>query len=199
MRISELTGKIAALAAEIPSDWQTRHEDFRALQKAEDKARKRYRRNVDDAYAPIGELVGIIGDVDRLAALEPDLVALRENIAGSAPADSVKRIAQVAKALGAVAGAGKIRSRLSRARRALRRKEPDQTKALKRLDQAIATFGEELAWRQRAKRELLPGLAAYEAAIRGTIGLRQQPRLPYSRALEIASCTAEHRDISLYF
>ena len=198
-RIAVLAGEISVLRAEIPSNWETRHKEYRVLQKAEDRARRNYRRNVDDAYTPIGELVAIIRDVDRLAALEPDLIALRGHIAGTAPADSIKRIAEVAKVVGAVAGAGKIRSQLSRARRALRGKAPNQTKALKRLDQAVGTYREELAWRQRAKQELLPDLATYEAAIRETIGLRQQPRLPHFRALEIASCTAEHRDISLYF
>ncbi len=104
-----------------------------------------------------------------------------------------------AKAVGAVAGAGKIKSNLSSARRALRKKNPDREKALKKLNQALKIYREELAWRQRAKVELLPGLEAYEMAIRDTIGIRKQSRLPHDMALELASCTAEHRDISLHF
>jgi hypothetical protein len=56
-----------------------------------------------------------------------------------------------------------------------------------------------VAWRERAARDLLPKLEAYEAAIRDTIGLRQQPRLPDARVPDIAACLAYHRDISLQF
>jgi len=42
-------------------------------------------------------------------------------------------------------------------------------------------------------------LATYEAAIRETIGLRQQERLPRDQALLVAGCSSGHRDISLSF
>ena len=54
-------------------------------------------------------------------------------------------------------------------------------------------------WRRAAQATLLPGLQAYEASIRYSIGLRQQPRLPREQALELVGCTAQHRDISLSF
>ena len=94
---------------------------------------------------------------------------------------------------------GKIKSNLSGARRALRKKTPDREKALKKLGDALKIYREEIAWRQRAKVELLAGLGAYEEAIRDTIGIRLQSRLPQEMALDLASCTAEHRDISLHF
>ena len=36
-------------------------------------------------------------------------------------------------------------------------------------------------------------MTAYEAAIRDTIGLRQQPKMPRHVALDVAACTANHR------
>jgi hypothetical protein len=45
----------------------------------------------------------------------------------------------------------------------------------------------------------LPGLKEYEAAIRETIGVRLQSRLTRDQALDMASCTSVHRDISPYF
>ena len=47
--------------------------------------------------------------------------------------------------------------------------------------------------------KLLPGLDAYDAAIGGSIGLRQQPRLPEAQALFVAGCSSNHRDVSLSF
>jgi tetratricopeptide (TPR) repeat protein len=187
------------LRADIPEHWESKHEQFRVVQKAEDKALKTYRRNVDQAYEPIGELVRVIAGAEQLAALDPELMALTPLVTSGDPAEGVEKLAAAAKAVGAVAGTGKIKSNLSGARRALRKKTPDREKALKKLGSALKIYREELAWRQRAKVELLPGLEAYEMAIRDTIGIRKQSRLPHDMALELASCTAEHRDISLHF
>ena len=197
--IETIAAEREALRAEIPEHWESEHEQFRVVQKAEDKALKTYRRNVDQAYEPIGELVRVIAGADRLAALDPELMALTQQVTSGDPAEAVASLAAAAKAVGAVAGAGKIKSNLSSARRALRKKNPDREKALKKLNQALKIYREELAWRQRAKVELLPGLEAYEMAIRDTIGIRKQSRLPHEMALELAACTAEHRDISLHF
>ena len=198
-RAESIAAKREALRAQIPERWNTEHEKFRVLQNAEDKALKAYRRNVDQAYEPIGELVRMIAGADRLAALDPELMALTQQVTSGDPAEGVARLAAAAKAVGAIAGTGKIKSNLSSARRALRRKNPDRDKALKNLGQALKIYRQELAWRQRAKVELLPGLGAYETAIRDTIGIRLQSRLLHEMALDLASCTAEHRDISLHF
>ena len=68
-----------------------------------------------------------------------------------------------------------------------------------RIPKGAIAFDAELAWRKRAEAGLKNGLAAYDAAIRDTIGLRGQPRLPKEQALYVASCNAGHRDISLSF
>ena len=202
----EMEERIAIIAAEreeqlakIPARWSDEHENFRVLQKAESKALKAYRRNVDDAYGPIRELVTTIEGVDGLAALDAELMALTQQVTSGDPAESVVRLAAAAKAVGAIPGAKKIRSNLSGARRALRSKTPNREKSLKKLGQALKIYREELAWRQRAKVELLTGLVAYEMTIRNTIGIRQQSNMPQEMAIEMASCTAEHRDISLHF
>jgi tripartite ATP-independent transporter DctM subunit len=198
-RIETINAERESLRVEIPEHWESEHEQFRVLQEAEDKALKAYRRNVDQAYEPIAELIKIIEAVDRLAALDPDLMALTPLVTSGDPAESVERLAAAARAVGAAAGSGEIKSNLSGARRALRKKTPDREKALNKLGQAQEIYREELAWRQRAKADLLPGLRAYEVAIRNTIGIRLQSRVPHEIALDLASCTADHRDISLHF
>ncbi len=197
--IIEFRSERDALLSQVPAAWGARHKAFRTLQAAEEKARKTYRRNIDEAYMPVQELMEIVADTDRLAALESDLVALRASVPDTEPAESVDKIAKMAKAVGSVAGAKAIRSDLSAARRALRAKQPNMDKAIKKYDSAIKKYQKDLAWRQRAKTELLPGLETYEASIRDTIGLRQQPRMPREQALELVGCTAKHRDISLHF
>ena len=45
----------------------------------------------------------------------------------------------------------------------------------------------------------MPGLSAYDEAIRHSIGLRVQERLTKEQARLVAQCQSVHRDISLYF
>ena len=58
---------------------------------------------------------------------------------------------------------------------------------------------EDIVARQASASSVLPGLKAFEAEIRDTIGLRQQSRLTDDQASAISSCLAKHRDISLNF
>ena len=87
---------------------------------------------------------------------------------------------------------------LADARKALR-KNPDPVKATEALDRAVAGLAEDLSWRREAAEKVLPGLQTYSAALADTIGLRQQRVLPREQALYVASCTSNHRDISLNF
>ena len=197
--VESLQAERDALVAEIPDRWESEHKAFVDLQKSEEAARNAYRRNVDEAYAPVRELMQIVADTDRLAALDAELVALRERMPSAPPEEMVDALADMAKAVGDIEGTRDIRSDISSARRALRARQPDPAKALEEYDNALKKYREELVWRQRAKTELLAELESYEGAIRDTIGLRQQPRMPRKQALELVGCTAEHRDISLYF
>jgi hypothetical protein len=198
-RIADLRAERADLEAAIPADWETEHKKFVVLLDADKKARRLYRQNADGAYEPIIELLGIVAATDRLAGLESRIKQLESAIVGGDPKDAVARIAEVAKLVGKVDGAGAIRSQLSKARRALKSKKPDPEKALASFNKALQAYDEDLSWRRRASKELLPGLRDYEATIRDTIGLRQQPRIPEKQALEIAGCNSAHRDISLNF
>jgi hypothetical protein len=88
---------------------------------------------------------------------------------------------------------------LSDLRREVRKGSADWSKASRLIGEARQAYEEELAWRQIAVVDIEPDIASYEAAIRDTIGLRQQPRLPEDIALDVAVCSADHRDISLSF
>ncbi len=120
-------------------------------------------------------------------------------ISSKEPKEAAELIKGVSRRVGKVAGAKQIRSEISKARKALRSKKPDVEKAMAALERAIKLYGEDMTWRKKAVSELLPGLQAYEAKIRHTIGLRQQRSLPREKALEIAACNSDHRDISLHF
>ena len=103
------------------------------------------------------------------------------------------------KQIRSVEGARSVQTELSRARRSLRGNSPNKASALTKIDSAIQKFEEELAWRRNASASVLPALERYEQTIRGTIGLRQQRRLPEDFAVDVAGCMSYHEDVSLYF
>ena len=196
---TRLEGERKAALASIPAEWRTRNEAFTTLVEAETKLRGDYRRNVDDAYEPIRNAVETIDAAGALAGMRDGIGRLRAAVAERPADETAERIGQAVMAVNAIPGGRVVGAELDKARRALRGRSPDKAEALKALEAAQRVLAAELAWRERAARDVLPRLAVYEAAIAGTIGLRQQPRLPEERRAPIASCLSHHRDISLYF
>lgn len=197
--IAELEAEIEALTATIPAEWDETYSAYRDLQKADDKARLDYRRNVDDAYNQIVETISVIDASGALAEARPRIEALRDVVNDPDPEAAAEQFKTVADSLNSVAGAGEVKSLLSGARRALRARTPDPEKAAEDLEEAIALVDSETQWRSQAETTLRPALVSLEATIRDTIGLRQQDRLPREIALFVASCNSGHRDISLNF
>lgn len=198
-RVSDLKAREKSLLDTIPAGWAEADKTFAALRKEERTARLQYRRSADSSYTPVR---GVLDTLQGTEALEPigrELQVLRSQVAASEPASMEEPVKAMADKVGAIAGTREIKTPLSRARRALRARTPDKEKALAQIDKAIAAFDEQMTWRNRANNELLPGLQSYEAAIRNTLGLRQQNKMTREQALFVASCNAGHRDISLNF
>jgi tripartite ATP-independent transporter DctM subunit len=198
-RIAKLTAERDALLATIPPAWDEAHKNFLTFTKAERTARTAYRKAVDSAYAPVVELRAIIADAGALAALGDTLTALQAEVPGMEFDSAVTRIEAAEKQIGDVAGTKDIKALLAKARRAIKGKAPNPEEAARSLAEATQAYDADLAWRKRAEAGLKNALAAYDAAIRDTIGLRGQSRLPKEQALYAARCGAGHRDISLSF
>ena len=184
---------------EIPSDWDDTRESYLDLVTAETNARRQYRRGADNAYEPVSVFLAVLESTKQLTLLEGELLALREEINEQDAEKTVLRLKALAKEFSSIKGADKIKSKITKARRALGKKKPKAEKALKLYDQAIEKFNEQMIWRTRAVSELQPSLRDYEQAIRGTVGIRQQLKMPKELALFVARCTSGHRDISLNF
>ncbi len=208
--VAEMQAEVAELQTEkdnfeskISPKWQEARKSYLELVKAETTSRRKYRRSVDDTYEPIPNMKKIISDAGKLAALEDHLRKLEGVVTSAltkeAIAKAVLEVRAAEKAFGNVAAASSIKSKVSRARRALTKRKPDQQKAIKELKRGVDEFVKEVTWRKRAAKELLPGLIAYDDKIKNSIGLRQQERLTSEQAAEIAVCKSFHQDISLSF
>ncbi len=165
----------------------------------ETNARRQYRRGTDNAYEPVAAFLAVLNDSTDLGSLEGEMLAMRERINKEQAEQTVPQLKALAKQFSAIKGADKIKSKISKARRALGKKKPKVDKALKLYDDAIEEFDQQMIWRGRAASELYAGLSEYEQAIRGTLGIRQQMKMPEELALFVAGCASGHRDISLNF
>ena len=198
-RIASFEEDILALEKKIFEDWDDVYQDFAALQKEDTQARLAYRRNVDDAYNGLTELLATIDATEAVSALKPDIASLRDALTSMEPKDASEEIKDAASGLNGVAGTSAISSLLSKARRELRGRSPDTEAAGELIDEAVALIDQETQWRTQAQTDLQQALNDLELVIRDNIGLRQQARLPREIALFVASCNSGHRDLSLYF
>ncbi|MBF0278406.1 MAG: TRAP transporter large permease subunit [SAR324 cluster bacterium] len=205
-KVKEIEAKIAEeknakeqIEKKIPENWEESRKTYVTLSKTENLASSKYRTNVDSAYQKIEELKNIIGDVERLSALEPQLRALEAVISSESAAEATARFKLEESALGEIAGSSTIKSKFSKARRALKGKSPKPEKAIQFVKEGMEIFSSEIEWRRQAHAELGPALETYINAIKNSIGLRMQKRLTVEQAEAIASCKSIHRDISLHF
>ena len=142
----------------------------------------------------------MIAGADALAALGKALAGLPAAVSGAAdPEKAMDAVNEVEKVMREVPGTREIQKPLADARRAMRGDKPDVEKSLKALADAQAAYDKDIAWRKKAAAELSAGLAEYEQAIRMNIGLRLQPKLSKEQALDVASCMANPRDLTLHF
>ncbi len=203
--IKDLLAEKSALENTIPEEWESRQKEYKALDKQLTKDRRRYFSTVDSSTETLQELQLTITDGEKLAALSPDLKALDAVIVNadisSKSKNAIAKIKKVENAFASLKGANAIKSKLSKARRLLKKAKDDEAKdkAMGFMRQAHKEFSAEMIWRKRAKSELLPDLKNYEIALSKTIGIRLQERLTEEQALGVASCMSHHKDLSLAF
>ena len=198
-KIKKAEAAITKLQNQIPESWAGVSKRHAELEKAEKQARRNYRNNVDQAYETIAEFRKVIDGADELADLEQQMAALETAIINEPAEVAMERIKQSEKALGKVAGTSATKSKLSKARRALKGNKPKPEKAIQLISEGLKLYAAEVDWRRRAAVEIAPALASYDNAIKDSIGLRLQQRLSADQIKEVASCQSIHRDYSLQF
>jgi len=198
-RIEGLQAEITALEATIPAEWEAENQRHVDLQQAEAQVRNRYRRAADNGYEASREVVDILGGTSALRELGSAIPDMKTLMATNEPADMVDPLEELADQFGDIAGAGKIKSAISKARSAMRKSTPDPEAAMEAMDTAMEEYESEMQWRESAEAALYTDLSTYENVMKDTIGIRQQDRLSREQALSVASCSSHHRDLSLNF
>ena len=197
--VEELQAERERVEATRPEGSKELRQRYLALDKKENTARRNYRRNVDDAASSVRTVREMLAKVPALETAGAKLRALPDVLQTQTPKEAGAIVREAERAFRKVPGTHELRDALSKARSDLRRGASGRERAEKRLADTLALFERELEWRSRAARELEPGLAAYDEALRETIGLRQLARMPVHIAKPVAACLSHHRDISLSF
>jgi len=96
-------------------------------------------------------------------------------------------------------GADEVKDALDDVGKALSKRVKDRDQALQAYEQALVEYDAQLAWRDLAETQVRGDLNTYVDAMRVTIGIRSQDALNREQALYLASCTADHKDLSLNF
>lgn len=195
----DLLLEVDHLNAQIPTTWDGVYGTFSQLTKAEQTARRTYRKESDTAWNAPTDVLAVLDGNQAFADLEVDLMAMKAFIEVTPEADAHEAVNLLAKRFGKVEGARDIKSALSKSRRALKSRTPDRDKALAEYAKAVAAYEGQKVWRVSADNALRPVITTYLDAIKGTLGIRSQPRLTRDQGLYMAACSSGHRDISLNF
>ncbi|MCY4050440.1 MAG: TRAP transporter large permease subunit [Gammaproteobacteria bacterium] len=190
------------LMDQLPTDWQERRTEYKALEKDNKSDYVAYRRNVDAAYEPLKQILAVLSEQQALTNMRKDIENLRSLLETTITPENVDNVIEqftlTEIELSALTGVDAIRNYLSDTRRAIAKQDPDVRVAMEHYHAALLELDQELAWRQSAN-ILRDDLQAYDDAIRNTIGVRLQSRLDKKLAKDVAVCLSRHRNISMSF
>lgn len=199
--IAELSTSISVLKTTISDDWEGARKQYVDLSNELTKARRNYFNAVDSANEGLTELIAVIKDAPKLDSIEPSYSLLHLSILNHPTDVAMAEIKKAEKALGDIKGSSPIKSKLTKARRILK-KGQDATaraEALEKLNEMKTALTDEIRWRKQAAERLLPDLLSYQKATSSTIGLRGNAKLTETQAKFTARCLSSHKDISLHF
>ncbi len=197
--ITELEKEQNALLSQIPDNWESAHAKFKAIAQAATRARRDYRSNVDESYETIVTVRRMLSESEQLVDKNDKILPLIDAIKEQSARDAMASIKSVETDIDTLTEMSRVRSFLSKARRALRGNNPKPANAIAQILKAAERMEFEIDWHNRAKEDLSQDLETYDQAIAKTIGMRLQTRLTGDQAESIADCLAVHRDLSLYF
>ena len=192
-------GQASVVQDSIPERWGAARAEFEALAKAEKKARRKYRQNVDESYEMIVIMRRMISELDLMVEIQNKILPLLDAVNTESADDAMKAIKALGAKIDNLTEMHRVKSRLSKARKALRGDNPDLEKAAAEITRAHQQMQMEIAWHKRAADGLALDLEVYDQVIANTIGMRMQERLTPDQAESIASCLAVHKDLSLHF
>ena len=195
----EIELEIAELKKKIPSEWEATYKSFSKIVKEEVKLRQTYRRNGDQSFETVNELLLIFEDSEKIAELNKKFKLILEEVNLEKKDDSIKILKDFTKEVSVVNGTGKFKSSISKIAREIKKKNSKKDKIAKNIENASQEIKQLDQWVAEAKISLQVPLIEFRESISGNIGARSLEKFNRETALYIAACDADHKDMSLSF
>ena len=199
LKIENYELEIKELQNKVPESWKAKNGEFEILHKAKNTRTKRYRKNVDEAYETLDQIVMFINDNEKLKELSPEIKELKYNIDNKNYENTISIIDNLFEKLGEISGTEEFANKLDDLISVIDNDEVDEQKLSEVSSETFDLFNLEVSWRDDANKNLMPELIKYNDVIKHNIGLRLQNRLTKEQAKFVARCNSVHRDISLNF
>ena len=199
LKIENYELEIKELQDKVPESWKAKNGEFEILHKAKNTRTKRYRKNVDEAYETLDQIVMFINDNEKLKELSSEIKELKYNIDNKNYENSISVIDNLFEKLGEISGTEEFANKLDDLISVIDNDEVDEQKLTEVSSETFNLFNLEVSWRDDANKNLMPELIKYNDVIKHNIGLRLQNRLTKEQAKFVARCNSVHRDISLNF
>ncbi len=199
LKIENYELEIKELQNKVPENWKAKNGEFEILHKAKNTRTKRYRKNVDEAYETLDQIVMFINDNEKLKELSPEIKELKYNIDNKNYENTLSIIDSLFEKLGEISGSEEFANKLDDLISVIDNDEVDEQKLIEVSSETFDLFNLEVSWRDDANKNLMPELIKYNDVIKHNIGLRLQNRLTKEQAKFVARCNSVHRDISLNF
>jgi len=199
LKIENSKLEIDELIKEIPKEWKEKSKEFKIIYKSKNIQTKKYRKNVDQAYENLNQIVIFIQDHERLEKLSTDINKLKIKINEKDYKNSISIIDGLLNKIRKISGTDEFANKLDDLKSLLNSSELDSDKIINQTSKTLNLFNKEVKWRSDANKNLLSELMKYNLVIKNNIGLRLQSKLTKDQAKYVASCNSIHRDISLNF
>jgi len=191
--------EIDELKKQIPENWISKNKEFEVIQKAKNTQTKRYKKNVDEAYENLDQIIMFIKDQENLEKLSTEIRDLKYEINNKNYENSISIIDGLFEKLSEISGTDELANRLDDLYSLVDSEEIQENKISEASSDVSILFDKEVNWRKDAAQYLIPELEKYNEVIKNNIGLRLQSKLTKEQAKFVARCNSVHRDISLNF
>jgi TRAP-type mannitol/chloroaromatic compound transport system permease large subunit len=198
-KIKELNIEIVKLQKSIPMEFEAKNKKYKELYNDYRKALNAYYAVVDNGYINFKQIKKDLQDFEKLKNLQDNLKQSSNDIRVNALEKGSKSLNEIMEKLDKVSGTNEIKDIMYGVISDIQKGGVDREAINQKLSEITTLYNKELNWRDKASKNLLPQLEKYDDAVRDTIGIRQQDKLPNKQALYIAKCDSNHEDISLHF
>ena len=197
--IGYIQEEIEELKATIPASWPQTYKDFKALMKEEEKLRNLYRRKGENSYQTIQNVSDILASSQEITKAKKEYSLIIDELAELEKDEKVKRLNDFVRKYRDVKGTSEFKKNVSKAIKELKKKKVKEDRVEKSLEKAQKEINDLEVWVLGSKTTLASPLETYLEKTKTTLGVRAQPKFQKELALYLASCNANHRDLSLSF